>query len=139
MKNGDKKNMKAIAMTGLKKIEIIDVDTPQITDDEVLTKTLYTSISPGSYIQRFTGEDSRLTGGGVSYPFITGYLNVGEVVEVGKNVKKYKVGDILNVLCSVRQTSCALYNGTDAEYQAVNVNVPFVIKLTGDSRHSAFQ
>jgi len=131
--------MKALAMTGLRQIEVIDVDRPRITDDEVLTKTLYTSISPGSYLQRFTGTDTRLTEGMIAYPFVTGYLNVGQVVEAGRNVKDFAVGDILNVLCFVRPTSCTFYNGSDAEYQAVQVkDNPRVIKLTGDPRHSAF-
>lgn len=130
--------MKVILLTGPKKIEIAEVERPTIKDNEILCKTMYTSISPGTYLQRYLGIQSNIK----SYPFIPGYLNVSKVVEVGKSLHNYRIkqGDIINVHSFVKENSYYQnYNGTDSEYVVVSESsLPFIIKVTQNPKHLAF-
>ncbi len=80
--------MKAISVPEPKKIEIVDIPSPQInTPDDVKVKMLYTGIC-GSDIHFYHGTLSV-----AEYPRIIGHEGVGIVTEVGANVTKVKVGD----------------------------------------------
>ena len=83
--------MKAAFVTDLKKVEIREIEKPQITPDQVLIKT-YTAGVCGSDLHLFLG----------SHPFrkapaILGHEIAGEIVEVGSNVTNLKVGDRVTV------------------------------------------
>ncbi len=80
--------MKAISIPEVKKIEIVDLPSPEIkNDNEVKIKLLYTGIC-GSDIHFYHGSLSVAV-----YPRIIGHEGVGIVTEVGKSVTKVKVGD----------------------------------------------
>ncbi len=129
--------MTVVLLTGPKKIEIAEVKRPTIKDNEILCKTLYTSISPGTYLQRYLGIQPNLK----SYPFIPGYLNVSKVVEVGKSLRnrRIKEGDIINVHSFVKENSYYTnYNGTDSEYVVVSESsLPYIVKIKQNPRHLA--
>jgi len=59
--------------------------------NEVLVKSNYTAISPGT--ERAVLME--LTNPRIGFPFFPGYSGSGEVVSVGKMVKEYKVGDLV--------------------------------------------
>lgn len=70
----------------------VDVETftlPPVGDDEVLVATECTLISPGTERAFLLG----LPNAQGSYPTRPGYSNIGRVVEVGKAVTDWKVGD----------------------------------------------
>jgi len=76
-------------------VEIHRFDLPPIKDDQVLIKTKYSAISPGTESMIYRGKVSKsheqdLTiqslGGDFSYPFSYGYAIVGTVIEIGENV-----------------------------------------------------
>lgn len=71
------------------KVEIEEFDIPSIKSDEVLIATECTLISPGTERAFLLG----LPNAQGSYPSRPGYSNIGKVVEVGKDVNGYKVGD----------------------------------------------
>lgn len=69
----------------------------EVKDDEVLLKTEYTVISPGTERANLMGE--KHTRGnernpiGPRFPRILGYCGVGQVLEIGKSVTSVKPGD----------------------------------------------
>ena len=71
------------------KVDIETFDLPTIKDDEVLVATECTLISPGTERAFLLG----LPNARGNYPSRPGYSNIGRVVEVGKNVNGYVVGD----------------------------------------------
>ncbi len=76
--------MKQLVMEGPKKSKLIDVDMPVITEDnQILIKNKYCGVCMSEHYDWSTAKE------GMSF----GHEPVGEVVEVGKAVKKFKVGD----------------------------------------------
>ena len=71
------------------KVDIEAFDLPTVKDDEVLVATECTLISPGTERAFLLGLPNARGG----YPSRPGYSNIGKVVEVGKNVSGYTVGD----------------------------------------------
>ena len=74
--------------------ELIETDIPKIKDDEVLVKVKATSIC-GSDVHIYNWDpwaQSRVK----SFPRIMGHEFSGEVVQVGRNVKKVRVGDLIS-------------------------------------------
>ena len=72
---------------GYDQMEFIDLAVPEATDDKVLIKVAYTGIC-GSDIHTFKGEYKNPT-----TPVVLGHEFSGQVVAVGDNVKKVKLGD----------------------------------------------
>ena len=68
-----------------------------VNDHEVVVKNHYSAVSPGSESGWLASDVSHIVLG-TTYPFIPGYSASGEIVEVGKDVKNYKVGD--RVICN---------------------------------------
>jgi len=76
--------------------EYMECDIPQIADDQVLVKVKATSIC-GTDVHIYKWDpwsDSRI--GAKALPQILGHEVAGEVVEVGKNVTRIKVGDMIS-------------------------------------------
>lgn len=71
------------------KVDIEEFDLSAIKDDEVLVATECTLISPGTERAFLLGLPNAKGG----YPSRPGYSNIGKVVEIGKNVSGYVVGD----------------------------------------------
>ena len=83
--------MKKLIVEAPDKVVIADVDIPNIKPNEVLVKSVRSLISPGSELNRVR----RLPGDADSkWPnYDLGYAVCGEVIEVGSEVTKFKVGD----------------------------------------------
>lgn len=71
------------------KVDIEEFELPTIKADEVLVATECTLISPGTERAFLLG----LPNAQGRYPSRPGYSNIGKVVEVGKNVSGYTIGD----------------------------------------------
>lgn len=72
-------------------VEIVDMPKPVCTDDTLLVQNIFSGISNGT-------ERNVLMGGCYgrgAFPDKCNYQPVARVVEVGKNIRKYKVGDIV--------------------------------------------
>lgn len=85
-----KGTMKTAVMTKLKYCEIQERPIPEPGDGEVLVKIENVGVC-GSDLHYY--ESGRIGDFVVEYPFVLGHEAGGTVVEVGKNVKKIKVGD----------------------------------------------
>lgn len=92
--------MKAAVLEALDKIVVKEVPTPQIDDNSVLVKIKACAVC-GSDIRIFHHGNSR-----VNPPQILGHEMAGEVVEVGKNVTKFKKGDRVAIGADVPCGEC---------------------------------
>ncbi len=79
--------MKAAVVDGLDLMAVREVDKPEIDDLSMMLKVKATAVC-GSDIRIFHHGNNR-----VSYPAIIGHEISGEIVEVGKLVHGYQVGD----------------------------------------------
>jgi L-iditol 2-dehydrogenase len=80
--------MKSIAVIKPNELKVVDIPMPKYDDCQALVKTLASGIC---------GSDRKIIHGTFKnieeYPTLLGHEAVGEVVEIGKNVENFKVGD----------------------------------------------
>ena len=93
--------MKAAVVEGLNIMSVQEVEKPVIDDNGVLVKVKACAVC-GSDIRIFHSGNSR-----VQYPAIIGHEISGEVVEVGKNVSRFSVGDRVAIGADVPCGECA--------------------------------
>jgi len=79
-------NMKAALLCEPKRVEISEIDVPQLRDDEVMVRPKYAGIC-GSDVSLFMGHRAP-----PAYPLVPGHEVVGRVLAVGGNVKNISVG-----------------------------------------------
>ncbi len=87
---------KQIIFTELRKSELKNVEITSPVDDEVLIKTEYSAISAGTERSNYVGDRISIfddENAPVVFPRYPGYSSSGIVLEVGENVKEFKVGD----------------------------------------------
>ena len=68
-----------------------DVTLPSLGANDVLLKTLASSISIGTELPQYCGDER--SDKPLSYPRMTGYENVAQVKAVGRSVTKFAIGD----------------------------------------------
>ena len=83
--------MKAVMLTGLRQIELREIETPKIVrDDDVLLKLEMVGVC-GSDVHYYT--TGRIGSQVVEYPFIVGHECSATVTQIGPAVSRVKVGD----------------------------------------------
>lgn len=92
--------MKAAVYEGIDKMVVKEVPKPQMDENSVLLKVKACAVC-GSDIRIFHSGNAR-----VNPPQILGHEIAGEVVEVGKNVSKFKAGDRVAVGADVPCGEC---------------------------------
>lgn len=119
--------MKALVFETPNKPLIVDRPMPEIADTEVLVKTRAVGICHSDY-ELLAGRYIIP----ISYPVTPGHEWAGEIVEVGKAVKDFRVGDRVVGECVVRTPERLHHfgfsmDGADREY--FNVNPEWLHKL----------
>ncbi|KKR04389.1 MAG: hypothetical protein UT30_C0008G0011 [Candidatus Uhrbacteria bacterium GW2011_GWF2_39_13] len=71
------------------KVDIEKFKIPELKENEILVKTVNTLISSGTEIAILRGAPNTKK----QFPVFPGYLNAGEIIKKGKNVKSLKIGD----------------------------------------------
>jgi 2-desacetyl-2-hydroxyethyl bacteriochlorophyllide A dehydrogenase len=84
--------MKIAIYNGKKDVQIKEVDTPHASDNDIVIKNIYSSICGTDVAVYLNGAE---TGHKVDVGGEFGHETISQVVEVGKNVKDLKVGDIV--------------------------------------------
>ena len=79
--------MRAMQLTEYKKLELVDIDRPEIQPHEVLIAVRACGIC-GSDVHGFDGSSGRRIP-----PLVMGHEAAGVIVEVGSNVSQYKKGE----------------------------------------------
>ena len=108
--------MKALVTDGKGNLSFEDVRMPEYSEYQALVKVLSGGICGGTDIKIIHGMQKDFH----SYPAILGHEGVGEVVEIGSKVTKFKKGDI--VLLPFLETEIDGYHsrhGAFAEYAVV--------------------
>ena len=96
---------------------------PELKPTQVLVKTRYSLISPGTELAIYQGTHTGLKdkeNHWASFPFSPGYAAVGEVVQVGEDCQSLTEGDLI------------YYEGNHASHQVLN-DSDFTVKL--DENH----
>lgn len=90
-------NVKQVVVTGQNQVELQDgvLDGSPLGVDEVLINTEATFISAGTELANYTGREPKVfqPGQWCTYPWKSGYANVGIVQDVGSGVTRVKPGD----------------------------------------------
>ncbi len=73
------------------RFELVDAEIPKIADDELLVKVKYCGIC-GSDLHAYAGKNQFS-----SFPYVPGHEFVGTVEETGRNVKRFKAGQVVTV------------------------------------------
>jgi len=102
--------------------EFLDAEYEIPSADQVIVKTEFSTISPGTERANITGDPniSATKKAGTFFPRALGYSSAGVVVEIGENVKNVEVGDRV-----------VAFWGTHSKYNIVNKNN--VVKIDDDS------
>jgi NADPH:quinone reductase-like Zn-dependent oxidoreductase len=107
--------------------KIIDVDKPKPKNDQLLIRVFANSINPIDWKQR-KGNHKLILGS--PFPIILGYDVCGEVIEMGSDISKFKVGDVVYGVLDNK------YGGALAEF-AIGSEKCFAIKPESISNEEA--
>lgn len=141
---------------------VVDRPMPVCGDDQVLLKVGAAGIcGTDQHLLRKDADGYTMYDGHSKYPIITGHEFSGEVVEVGKNVKKLTVGDLVSVesmhwcgqcdacrrgmfnQCKDLEEPGLTYDGGFAEYAAVNAKYCYklndIMNFYGGDKMTAFE
>lgn len=83
--------MRGLAVDKNGKLSVPELSMPAYNENQALVKTLSCGICNGTDGKLIHGTFKNMH----DYPMLLGHEGVGRVIEVGKNVTKYKVGDIV--------------------------------------------
>lgn len=81
--------MKSLAVEKDMTLKVVDIPIPTIDDCRMLVKTLSCGICAGTDTKIAHGRFKNVD----TYPCLLGHEAVGEIVEVGRKVKRFKAGD----------------------------------------------
>ena len=141
---------------------VVDRPMPACGDDQVLLKVGAAGIcGTDQHLLRKDADGYTMYDGHSKYPIITGHEFSGEIVEVGKNVKKLAVGDLVSVesmhwcgqcdacrrgmfnQCKDLEEPGLTYDGGFAEYAAVNAKYCYklndIMNFYGGDKMTAFE
>ena len=130
---------------------VVDRPIPTYSDDQVLIKVGAAGIcSTDAHLLKKDADGYSMYDGHSKYPIITGHEFAGEIVAVGKNVKKLKVGDLVSVesmhwcgecdacrrgmfnQCKDLEEPGLTYDGGFAEYAAVKAKYCYPLNAIMD-------
>lgn len=112
-------------------IEIRETELPTCGKNELICKTHFSFVSPGTELRILSGiKESK-----DKFPLIPGYSWVGEVVEVGSELKGWKAGDLVTGRNPVPIPGLSSLWGGQASYHRVPVEgYDAVLKLPDQSK-----
>lgn len=84
--------VKAIVYEKIGKAAIRELTLPECGPSEIVCETLYTFVSPGTELRVLYGNYTKES----DFPLVPGYSVVARVTAAGKDVKGFRVGDIVS-------------------------------------------
>ena len=89
--------IKQVVVTGQHQVELqtVEMAEPQLKAGELLIETEATFISAGTELANYSGREPKVfqPGQWCTYPWKSGYANVGVVRAIGANVNRAAVGE----------------------------------------------
>lgn len=114
---------KVVVFARPRRVEIREnVEIGKIDDNTVVMRTRYSAISRGTEMDLYHNRMHTVRGETQWYPIISGYEAVGEIIEIGKNVKGMKEGDrisVANLFGGYEEPYCCAWGG-QSEYLVIN-------------------
>ncbi len=89
-----KQEVNAIIFTAPGEVSLTQCSLPECGPTDVLTETLYTTVSPGTELRMLAG----LYGAAGQFPYVPGYNSIGRVLQVGEKALGYRVGDLVSCI-----------------------------------------
>src|SRR5688500_16653045 len=83
---------RAIVFQAPEQIEIGHFPLAPCKKSDIVVQTLYTMVSSGTELRVLSGH----YGAAEKFPLVPGYSVVGRVIEIGSDVKGWKVGDLVS-------------------------------------------
>lgn len=107
--------MKAVAALGPGVLDLVTLPVPQIGEYECLTQIAYSGICNGTDLKLLHNRVMNKT---IDYPTVLGHEGVGVIVETGRRVRNWKVGDrVVSPIGTVApETGFRCHYGQMAEY-----------------------
>ena len=115
----------AVVFAAKEKIEMREVDLPPLGEDQMLTKTIYTFVSPGTELRVLSG----CYGSEDHFPFVPGYAVISRVIKVGSAVKNFRVGDAISSCWVGKFENVQSYWGGQSAYHVYTANPEFHVLL----------
>ena len=83
---------KAIIYDAVDQVRLGEVTLPECGPKQVVARTLYTFVSPGTELRVLGGH----YGAAGRYPVVPGYATISEITSVGAEVRGFRVGDVVS-------------------------------------------
>jgi len=115
---------KAVVFTGPRRVEVETIELPEMGEDEIGVRTLYSGISAGTELWLLTGRYWN-----AEFPTIPGYQKVGVVEAVGGEVKDYAVGDLVFLRFTRLMPGTVSHWGGHTSYSVISADEPELFKL----------
>lgn len=93
--------MIAAVFRGPDELDVGEIETPEISPDEVLVKVGANTVC-GTDVRILRGEKTR----GIGQPVVLGHELAGRVAEVGRNVRGYEVGAVVGLAPAIACRHC---------------------------------
>lgn len=108
----------AVIYDAIDTIRVGEVTLPECKPNQLVAKTIYTFVSPGTELRVLGGH----YGAAGNYPMVPGYSAVSEVVSCGSEVKGFRKGDLISCRNSVDFADCRAMWGGQAGMHVYNTD-----------------
>jgi 3-hydroxyethyl bacteriochlorophyllide a dehydrogenase len=115
----------ALVINGPNDISFTQIKLKEIGPEDVLVKTLYTSISAGTERMLVGGDLAAIAN--VPFPCVPGYETVGEIVEVGSAVPPNYVGELVYIGGSFGYVDVSSYWGGQSSYVSTHYSKAYLL------------
>lgn len=121
-------NTKQILFTAPNTAQLVDAETKEPDENEVMVKLAYTTISSGTEKANLIGDVNidaakALESNEPHFPRALGYSGAGIVFKIGSKVKKVKQGDRVVVCFGVHKSYCTLHEDNIVKIQDENISL----------------
>ena len=116
----------AVIYDAIDTIRVGEVTLPECQPNQLIAKTIYTFVSPGTELRVLGGH----YGAAGKYPMVPGYSAVSEVVSCGSEVKGFRKGDLISCRNALHFADCrSMWGGQAAMhvYSTDDENSPVLL------------
>ena len=120
------REIEAIVFPEPGEVEIRKLQLPACGPEQIVVRTLYSLVSTGTELRVWAGH----YGAENKFPFIPGYSIVGEIIEVGEQVRGWHAGQLVsgrNPLNIPSINSCWGAQASHHRYQVTGYDMPLVL------------
>ncbi|HOK81041.1 MAG TPA: zinc-binding alcohol dehydrogenase [bacterium] len=113
----------AIVFEDVEKVEIKEIEIPEMENDEIMVDVMRTGVSVGTERWALSGLRPDTV-----FPLVPGYQGIGRVINTGEKVSDIEIGDIVYFVHSRVEKPYSSWSGTHLSTAIVKVN-PYCVKI----------